>query len=63
MKSGDIRKRAHINTHRHFRCGTALKTVEVLAVLVNFQVDVTLTSNAGIENDHSNSPRSLRKEQ
>ena len=47
VKSGNIRDRAHINAFRHYRCGTALETVEVLTVLVNFKVDVTLASNAG----------------
>jgi len=60
MESGDIRERGHINALGHFRCGTALQAVEVL---VDFQVDVTLASYAGFENDHSSSPRSVRKAQ
>jgi hypothetical protein len=63
MESGDIRERGHINALGHFRCGTALEAVEVLAVLVDFQVDVTLASYAGFENDQSSSPRSVRKAQ
>ena len=36
MKSGNIWESAHINTLGHIRCRTALETVEVQVVLINF---------------------------